>query len=365
MTISDSEKIDFLWKKVVYGTSKTANALVKSGSNETISSPTTVNSNYVWTQASSIPSTPPANATSVVGVYYNANTIQCTNDVTAPANQTWLATTTYSNVSTQAGNFIPPTYGPNYLVRVWIGNPNTGPAARVYPDTTGYEYVFDYTSGTLNFDSGIPSSIPATVGSGNVSVASNGVYIQAYQYIGTTLAASLNSISTSGKSYVVANIAARNALSPNTGDRAHVLDASAIATDAAPGQYADYVWDGTSWVVTSTQDTARSEQNLTLSHTITSSSSGTINLGTIGQNARAVEVSVQVNTAFDGTFEISIGDAGNATRLMDVTENDLQNLGTYLVTSPYQFPSGADTTLNIYVTGTATVGSASVIVTFA
>jgi len=34
MTISDAEKIDFLWKKVIYGVSKTAGATTKAGSNE-------------------------------------------------------------------------------------------------------------------------------------------------------------------------------------------------------------------------------------------------------------------------------------------------------------------------------------------
>ena len=365
MTISDSEKIDFLWKMVIYGTSKTANALVKSGSNETVASPTTVNSNYVWTQASSIPTVPPANTTSTVDVYYGSSTLQCTNDPTSPANQTWFTTTTYGNTTTQIGNFIPPTYGSNYLARVWVGNPNTGPAARVYPDTTGYEYVFDYVSGTLNFDTGIPSGVTATVGTGTVSVAANGIYIQAYQYTGTTLASALTSIASSGKSTVVANIAARNALTPNAGDRVHVLDASAIATDAAPGQYADYVWDGSYWVLTSSEDSARSEQNITMAAIITPSSNSVVNLGTVGQNTRAVEVSVAVTSAFDGTFELSIGDSVSNSRLMAMTENDLSTVGNYLSSPVYEYPSGADTPVNIYLTGTATVGSASVVVTFA
>lgn len=352
MTISDAEKIDFLWKKVIYGVSKTAGATTKAGSNETVASPLTVYSGNIWTQGdiSHIPSTPPSSTTSTIQVYYGTSRIRCTVDPTAPANQTWFATSSYSDLATRMGDFIPTTFGSNYLVRVFVGDPQTA-GVRIYPDTTGYEYVFDYVSGTLNFSASIPAN-----------VSTNGIYIQVYQYVGSTLTSSL---SNTAKSYVVADITARNALSPVTGDRVHVVDASGIATDASPGRYADYIWDGSSWVVTSTEDTARSEQNLTLSHMLIPSDSGTIELGTIGQNARAVEITVEVYTAFDGNFEISIGDAGNSSRLLSIAENDLQYLGTYVVTSPYQFPSGADTTLNIYVTGTATIGSAKVTVTFA
>lgn len=352
MTISDAEKIDFLWKKVIYGVSKTAGASTKFGSNETVASPLTVYSRNVWTQGDStnIPSTPPASTTSAIQVYYGANRIKCTVDPTAPTNQTWFATSSYGDITSRMGDFIPTTFGSNYLVRVFVGDPQTT-GVRIYPDTTGYEYVFDYVTGTLNFN----ATIPANVGT-------NGIYIQVYQYVGSTLTSSLTN---TAKSYVVADITARNALSPLTGDRAHVLDASGIATDASPGRYADYIWDGSSWVVTSTEDTARSEQNLTLSHMLIPSDSRSISLGTVGQNARAVEITVEVFTAFDGDFEISIGDSGNSSRLLSIAENDLQYLGTYVVTSPYQFPSGADTELNIYVTGTADIGSAKVTVTFA
>ena len=94
MTISDSEKIDFLWKKVIYGVTKTAGATVKFGSNETVASPLTVYSGNIWTQAdaTNIPTTPPSSTTSVVKLYYGAQRIQCTNDPTSPVNQSWFAT---------------------------------------------------------------------------------------------------------------------------------------------------------------------------------------------------------------------------------------------------------------------------------
>ena len=237
MTISDAEKIDFLWKKVIYGVSKTAGASTKFGSNETVASPLPSYSGNIWTQADStnIPTTPPVSDTATVKLYYGSSRIQMSNDPTSPANQSWLSNKV---------NFIPTTFGSSYLVRVFVGDPQTT-GVRIYPDTTGYEYVFDYASGVLNFDAGIPAG-----------VSTSGVYIQAYQYIGATLDQSLAG---SSKTSVVADITARNALSPNVGDIAHVLDASAIATDARAGEFADYLWTGSAWQVIATAASARTD----------------------------------------------------------------------------------------------------------
>lgn len=359
MAISDSEKLDFLWKKVIYGVSKTASAAGKAGSNETIASPVAVYANNIWAQAdnSNIPTSPPADTTSVVQKYSGASAIRCTADPTVSGNVSWLATGTYNDINTRMGDFIPTTFGSGYLVKVFIGNPNGGPAARIFPDTSGEEYVFDYTAGVLNFTGTVPANKTATVGVGTVSVATHGVYLEVYRYIGQ------KGTSTS-KSSVVADIDARDALTPNAGDFVHVVDASGIPTDAAAGEYADYVYDGTAWRLVATQDSARSD-SLTSKVTITSASSGTISLGRVGNGARVVEVSVEVTDEFDGDMAISVGDSGDNSRLMGADQNDLQGAGSYVTTPIYQFPAGQETEISIFVTGTATAGSANVIVTYA
>jgi hypothetical protein len=359
MAISDTEKLDFLWKKVIWGTSKTAGSAVKGGSNETVPSPLPVYSTNIWaeTDAGSIPPTVPSSTTSTVQLYTGASRIRATSDPTAPSNQTWFATTTYNTIASRVGDFIPTTFGSGYLVKVWIGDPNSGNAARIFPDTTNEEYVFDYNSGVLNFTGTIPSGKAATVGTGTFSVASNGIYFEVFRYIG------LKGTSAS-KSSVVADIAARNALTPAAGDRVHVIDASGIPTDAKAGEYADYVYDGTQWVLTGTQDSARSD-SLTTKVVVTAASTGTISLGYVGNGARVVEVSVEVTDDFDGDMAISVGDAGDNIRLMGSDQNDLQGTGSYVTTPIYQFPAGTETEIAIYVTGTATVGSANVIITYA
>jgi hypothetical protein len=185
MAIIDSEKLDYVWKKIIYGVTKTANAATKTASNEIIASPMIVTPSQVWADGDSLPVPAPASATSAVAVFFGASRLQLTNDPTSPLDQTWIATSTVGDLTTRMVNFIPPSFDATYAVQVFVGDPNVGPAARIFPDTTGFEWVFDYAAGVLNFDSGIPTDLAATVGSGTVSVAGNGVYVQVYQYIGT------------------------------------------------------------------------------------------------------------------------------------------------------------------------------------
>lgn len=184
MAITDTEKLDFLWKRIIGGVTKTASSLVKFLSNETIPSPLPVFPSSVWQDGDSIPATPPVSDTAIIKVYYGSNAIRMTNDPTAPINVAWIATSSYGDTTSRMKNFVPFTSGSGYSVQVFIGNPNTGPAARIFPDTTGEEWVFDYAAGVLIFATAVPSNKAATVGSGTVSVASDGIYIQAYQYIG-------------------------------------------------------------------------------------------------------------------------------------------------------------------------------------
>lgn len=186
MTISIDEKVDFLWKRLIYGVTKSASSADKAGSNESIASPIIVGADSVWADAVSIPLTPPSADSAIIKLYTGAGRIHMSSDPTAPVNQTWLATTTYGNLTTRAKAFVPASFGSGYQVKVYIGDPNGGPAARIFPETTNEEWVFDYGAGVLNFASSVPASKAATIGTGTVSVAGNGIYIELYQYIGET-----------------------------------------------------------------------------------------------------------------------------------------------------------------------------------
>lgn len=352
MAISDSEKVDLLFKKLAFGVTKTASATNKAGSNETIASPLPVYANNIWTKANLIPAVAPASTSPVVSVLVGANRVQMTNDTTATPNLTWLANMT---------DFIPASFGSSYAVKAYIGNPAGSKAARIFPDTSGEEYVFDYNAGVLNFIGGIPGTKTASIGSGSVSLSTDGLYIEVYQYVGGKGVAAAG---TTSKNNVVADIPARDALTGlATGDTVYVIDASGIPGDAGPGEWAMYMWTGSAFTCISTQDSARSDA-LTGSLDITPATASTI-LGRIGNGARVVEISVTVTTAFDGNYDITVGDSVDSARLLNTDLVDMSTVGTYVVTPTYRFPSASETNLILTVIGTATVGAATVCFTYA
>lgn len=187
MAISATEFIDSLVKKLNFGVAKTAKAADKTGSNETIPSPIVVFPENIWAEKGLIPSTVPTVDTAQVAVYSGATRIRATLDPTAQPNETWLATSTFGTPSTRLTDFISPAVGGSgYAARVFIGDPNVGPAARIFPDTTGEEWTFDYIAGVLNFPTGVPGPKAATIGTGTVNIGTVGIYLELYRYVGAT-----------------------------------------------------------------------------------------------------------------------------------------------------------------------------------
>lgn len=170
MAISSTAKTDFLWKKVIFGTTKSDTDAAKAGNNETIASPLPVYADNIWTQTSVtyIPATPPGSTTATVQVYKGASRVACTADTTAGGpgvRPTWL---------TGLVDWIPPTFGSQYAVEVFLGDPQTT-GVQIFPGTTNEEWVFDYTAGVLHFPTNLPT--------GNAQWP-NGVYIRGYRYVG-------------------------------------------------------------------------------------------------------------------------------------------------------------------------------------
>lgn len=182
MAILDSEKIDFLWKRILYGVSKTANASTKLASNESISSPLVVLPTSIWRDAGSIPATPPGASALPVVNYIGVDRIQMTADTTSPQYVTWLACATTGQPSTRLVDFIPPTFGVGYAVKVYVGDPQNG-GTRIFPDAAGQEFVFDYEAGVLIFTASLPSA-RTSVGSGSMDITLAGIFIEVYQYFG-------------------------------------------------------------------------------------------------------------------------------------------------------------------------------------
>ena len=89
MAITDNQKIDYLFKKIGYGATKTDTNANKLAPNEAIPSPLLIRGDRVWQQSGSIPSVRPSSTSSIVQVYTGANVVETTEDNTATANRTW------------------------------------------------------------------------------------------------------------------------------------------------------------------------------------------------------------------------------------------------------------------------------------
>ena len=174
MAIQESQKVDYLWKKLGYGRSKTDVNSIKGATNESIASPLLLLGSDVWSQSSDIPSLMPSSSAGVVTVYPQSAPVECTNDITASTNRTWKTGTT---------NWIPPQIGSTYLVKVYIHD--SGDAANAVANGTQVlaagsgnndEWFFDYQSGVLNF---IGSNLP-----NGVNFTGKSVYISGARYTG-------------------------------------------------------------------------------------------------------------------------------------------------------------------------------------
>jgi hypothetical protein len=174
MAISDTQKVDLLYKKL-FGATKTDLATNKSPSNEAIASPLLIRGDTVWVQSSSIPATAAALA-NVVQAYQTTSRVQCTADATTTA-----ISSVYPTWKTGVTDWIPPEFGSTYFVKVYADTAGTAdPTGNTALSDAGIsgvgEWYFDYVSGVLNF---IGGTIPASL------TASKVIFITGYRYIGT------------------------------------------------------------------------------------------------------------------------------------------------------------------------------------
>ncbi len=175
MAITDAKKVDYLWKKVGYGATKTDTNDAKKAPNEAIASPLLLRGDKVWNQASLIPATKPGSSAGVVTCYNTSSPQETTNDGTAAANRTW---------KTGVTDWIPPEFGSTYQVKIYIhtssdaGNAASG-GDQVFATGSGNndEWFFDYQSGVVHF---IGANLP-----NGISFTGKSVYVSGARYTGT------------------------------------------------------------------------------------------------------------------------------------------------------------------------------------
>jgi hypothetical protein len=174
MAISDTQKVDYLWKKLGYSATKTDTNANKKAPNEAIASPLLMRADTIWSQSSTIPATLPGSSASPVTVYPTSNPIETTLDGTSTANRTWKTGTT---------DWISPEFGSTYQVKVYIHTSSDAAGAsggdQVFATGSGNndEWFFDYQSGVLHF---IGDNLP-----NGISFTGKSVYISGGRYTGT------------------------------------------------------------------------------------------------------------------------------------------------------------------------------------
>jgi|TARA_R110002153_G_scaffold24508_6_gene78254 hypothetical protein len=354
MAISDSQKVDLLWKKVGFSKAKTDTNANKKAPNESIVSEAIIRPSQIWNQSASIPVVIPSSSSSLVTVYSDAlsNTVECVEDSTASNNRTWKAGST---------NWIPPLFGATYQLKVYASTasdstPQTN-GTQLFETGSGSEdqWFFDYQSGTLNF---IGDNLPTDIGTGT----SNVIYISGARYSGAV-----------GLSDSAATQTYRKAsLSAVYSDSAIVTGDIIEVADNGDGEYAVYLAKQDNPTSTghltliSSKDSAGSDA-ATLSASI-HESSGTVALGDLSATSRPLSVVLDVTTAFDGTgYAISVGDDNDNERLMTNAYVDLGETITFITNPSYVYMNAldADNTIKVYVTaGTATQGNATVLVSY-
>ena len=174
MAISEAQKVDFLWKKLGYGVSKTDTNANKKATNESISSPLLLRGNNVWSQADQIPGTMPASSSGVVTVYPTTSPDETTADASASTNRTW---------KTGLTDWIPPEIGSTYLVKVYVHTAGdaanaAGSGTQLFGAGSGNndEWFFDYQSGTLHF---IGTNLP-----NGINFSGKSIYVSGARYSG-------------------------------------------------------------------------------------------------------------------------------------------------------------------------------------
>lgn len=161
-----------------------------------------------------------------------------------------------------------------------------------------------------------------------------------------------------GDMFIVADITARNALDKLVGDQAFVLDKN-------DGEWGLFIWDGSVWVQTATEESARVDSR-SLSTTITFASGSPTSIGEVNDGVRVSPITIEVITPFDGSPIIEVGDVLDTDRLFEDSLVDLSVVGTYQSTPPFRYnTSGFDTDIIVtFSAGGATVGEAKVTITY-
>ncbi len=300
MAITDAKKVDYLWKKVGYGATKTDTNAAKKAPNEAIASPLLLRGDKVWNQASLIPGTMPGSSAGVVTVYPTGTPDETTADGTSTANRTW---------KTGLTDWIPPEFGSTYQVKIYIhtsgdaGNAASG-GDQVFATGSGNndEWFFDYQSGVVHF---IGANLP-----NGISFTGKSVYVSGARYTGTLGLQNFSTASTGDITFTGSTISA-----PSNADM--TFDNSGTG---------GYIFEGTTSMTLPKGNTAQrptAEEGIIRFNTQT----GQYEVSQDGSTYVNLRTSADAGTI---TKDIFTGDGSTTSFTMTVEPTDLKNVIVYI-----------------------------------
>jgi len=341
-TFNESQKLDYLWKKVGYGVTKTAEVTSKEAFNESIASPLLYRGDLVWMESDQITGTPPATTNSIIQVYKDgvgsySPSVECTEDLTAPDNQTW---------KTNLTNWVPTQFGDNYLVQVYVANsgvtnPQTS-GTKLFQAGSGTDdtWFFDYQSGVLNFNG---ATIPTQIAGG---ITGKSVYIVGYRYVGLigvtnqpsgNISSNTNIGNLNFTDTTISTITTNSNiyLTPNGVGNIHITTALTASGNITANSGAFFIGDGGYLANLNSSGVANGNSNVNIP-----AANGNVNI-TAGGNTSLIVTSTGVNIS--GYLTV----AGTL-----IAGNIDANVSSDIVTA-----NSANISGNIYVADTATIGN--------
>jgi hypothetical protein len=341
-TFNESQKIDYLWKKVGYAVTKTAESTVKEAFNESIPSPLLYRGDLVWMQSDQITGNPPAATTSIIQVYKDgvgsfSPSVECTEDLTAPDNQTW---------NTNEINWVPTQFGDNYLVQVYVANtgvtnPQTS-GTKLFQAGSGRDdtWFFDYQSGVLNFNG---ANVPSQIAS---PITGKSVYVVGYRYVGLIGVTNQPSGNISGNTNIgnlnftdttISTITTNSNifLTPNGSGNIHVTTSLTASGNIIANTGAFFIGDGGYLANLNSSGVANGNSNVNIPV-----ANGNINL-----------------TATGNTTLVVTGTGANVQGYLTVTGNLTATNITSNVSSNTVTANSGNISGNLFVADTATIGN--------
>lgn len=239
-------------------------------------------------------------------------------------------------------------------------NGNAITIVNITPDTQGYWFV-----GASNLSGLVASTASSGTQLLELSRADGGEILiyedTEYFRIGTGIASGHTGVLPiamnlerglrSGSSTVVSTIAARDSLPVQIGDQCYVLD-------KGNGEWGMYLYSGSEWVLTATQDSAGVDAK-TLSYDFEFTTmplgfnSSTFAIGRISPGRKVVEVSVTSTIPLDANATVQVGTLANIDLLMPVGYVDFTETGTFMINPEYYYQS-VDANVDMDVRATLT-----------